>query len=319
MDPAPAIPPIPAIQTLGLTRVFGALTAVNALDITVLRGDLFGFIGSNGAGKTTTLRILATFLTPSAGTATILGHDVVREADAVRHVIGYMPDFFGVYKDMEVTEYLDFFGACYKIPSAQREKTVQDVLELVGLSEKKGVLIGALSRGMQQRLGLARVLIHDPQVLLLDEPASGLDPRARIEVMAILQELQRMGKTIIISSHILSELETLCNRVAILEKGKLIYCGPVQGVRDQMSSGRIVWVRVGTDPRRAIELLQVRPEVAAVEPVDGKLKITLASQDTDHSLVAEALVRGGARLLELREDEIGLEEVFMRVTRGETQ
>ena len=319
MDPAPAIPPIPAIQTIGLTRAFGALTAVNALDITVLRGDLFGFIGSNGAGKTTTLRILATFLTPSAGTATILGHDVVREADAVRHVIGYMPDFFGVYKDMEVTEYLDFFGACYKIPSAQREKTVQDVLELVGLSEKKGVLIGALSRGMQQRLGLARVLIHDPQVLLLDEPASGLDPRARIEVMAILQELQRMGKTIIISSHILSELETLCNRVAILEKGKLIYCGAVQGVRDQMSSGRVFWVRVGTDAQQAADLLKARPEVAAVEPVDGKLKITLASQDTDHSLVAETLVRGGARLLELREDEIGLEEVFMRVTRGETQ
>src|SRR6185295_18072685 len=193
-------PPHPAIQTLGLTRTYGAMTALNALDLTVNRGDLFGFIGSNGAGKTTTLRILATFLAPSAGTAKVLGHDVVSEADAVRHVIGYMPDFFGVYKDMEVTEYLDFFGACYKIPTVQREKTVNDVLELVGLSEKKGSLIGALSRGMQQRLGL--VLIHDPQLLLLDEPASGLDPRARIEMMAILQELQRLGKTIIISSHI---------------------------------------------------------------------------------------------------------------------
>src|SRR5947208_5760959 len=198
---------VPAIQTLGLTRIYGAMTALNALDLTVNQGDLFGFIGSNGAGKTTTLRILATFLAPSAGTAKVLGHDVVSDADAVRHVIGYMPDFFGVYKDMEVTEYLDFFGACYKIPTAQREKTVNDVLELVGLSEKKGALIGALSRGMQQRLGLARVLIHDPQLLLLDEPASGLDPRARIEMMAILQELQRMGKTIIIASHILTELE----------------------------------------------------------------------------------------------------------------
>src|ERR1700704_5678796 len=192
--------PIPAVQTVGLTRTYGALTALNALDLTVNKGDLFGFIGSNGAGKTTTLRILATFLAPSSGTAQILGHDVVRDADAVRHVIGYMPDFFGVYKDMEVTEYLDFFGACYKIPTAQREKTVSDVLELVGLSEKKGALIGPLSRGMQQRLGLARVLIHDPQLLLLDEPASGLDPRARIEMMAILQELQRLGKTIIILS-----------------------------------------------------------------------------------------------------------------------
>src|SRR5437868_12683680 len=213
-------PPIPAVQTHGLTRMYGSIAALSGLDLTVNKGDLFGFIGSNGAGKTTTLRILATFLAPSAGTAQILGHDVVRDADAVRHVIGYMPDFFGVYKDMEVTEYLDFFGACYKIPAAQREKTVNDVLELVGLTEKRGAIIGALSRGMQQRLGLARVLIHDPQLLLLDEPASGLDPRARIEMNGILQELQKMGKTIIISSHILSELQTLCNHVAIIERSE---------------------------------------------------------------------------------------------------
>src|SRR5688572_2115509 len=312
-------PPQAAVQTIGLTRTYGQMVALNSLDLSVYKGDLFGFIGSNGAGKTTTLRILATFLTPTAGQAIVLGHDVVREADAVRHVIGYMPDFFGVYKDMEVTEYLDFFGACYKIPTAQREKTVNDVLELVGLSEKKGALIGALSRGMQQRLGLARVLIHDPQVLLLDEPASGLDPRARIEMMAILQELQRLGKTIIISSHILSELQTLCNRVAIIEKGKLIYSGPVQGVRDQMASGRVVWVRVSSDSDRAVELLKARPEVAQTEKVDGQIKVTLAGHDADHSIVAETLVNGGARVLEVREDELGLEEVFLRVTRGETQ
>src|SRR2546430_1896955 len=262
-------PPLPTVQTHGLTRLYGAMAALSGLDLTVNKGDLFGFIGPNGAGKTTTLRILATFLAPSSGTATILGYDVVRDADAVRHVIGYMPDFFGVYKDMEVTEYLDFFGACYKIPTAQREKTVNDVLELVGLTEKKGALIGALSRGMQQRLGLARVLIHDPKVLLLDEPASGLDPRARIEMMAILQELQKMGKTIIISSHILSELQTLCNRVAIIEKGKLIYSGPVQGVRDQMSTGRIIWVRVTTDQNRALEILKTRPEITEATAVDG--------------------------------------------------
>src|SRR5438874_10492566 len=301
----------PAVQTFGLTRVYGPMVALNALNLTVNRGDLFGFIGSNGAGKTTTLRILATFLAPSSGTAQVLGHDVARDADAVRHVIGYMPDFFGVYKDMEVTEYLDFFGACYKIPTVQREKTVNDVLELVGLSEKKGALIGALSRGMQQRLGLARVLIHDPQLLLLDEPASGLDPRARIEMMAILQELQKMGKTILISSHILSELQTLCNRVAIIEKGKLIYSGPVQGVRDQMGQARVVWVRVKSDQIQAVELLKGRPEISEVGTVDSEIKVTLASHDTDHSIVADVLVRGGARLVELREDEIGLEEVFM--------
>jgi len=313
------VPPVPAVQTIGLTRSYGAMVALNALDLTINRGDLFGFIGSNGAGKTTTLRILATFLTPSAGQARVLGHDVVRDADAVRHIIGYMPDFFGVYKDMEVTEYLDFFGACYKIPSAQREKTVNDVLELVGLSEKKGSLIGALSRGMQQRLGLARVLIHDPQVLLLDEPASGLDPRARIEMMAILQELQRLGKTIIISSHILSELQTLCNRVAIIEKGKLIYSGPVQGVRDQLSTGRVVWVKVSSDQASALDLLKVRPEVSEAVALDGQIKVTLVNHETDHSIVADALVRGGAKLVALREDELGLEEVFLRVTRGETQ
>src|SRR3984893_16976496 len=287
MNAADTAPPLPAVHTIRLTRTYGAMTALSSLDLTVNRGDLFGFIGSNGAGKTTTLRILATFLAPSAGTAKVLGHDVVTDADAVRHVIGYMPDFFGVYKDMEVTEYLDFFGACYKIPTAQREKTVNDVLELVGLTEKKGALIGALSRGMQQRLGLARVLIHDPQLLLLDEPASGLDPRARIEMMAILQELQKLGKTIIISSHILSELQTLCNRVAIIEKGKLIYSGPVQGVRDQMSQGRIIWVKVATETDRAIELLKTRTEVAEVTPVDGRIKVLMVDHDTDHSCVAE--------------------------------
>src|SRR5690242_9453743 len=278
-------PPLPAVQTSGLTRMYGNIAALYGLDLVVNKGDLFGFIGSNGAGKTTTLRILATFLAPSAGSARVLGYDVVRNADEVRHVIGYMPDFFGVYKDMEVTEYLDFFGACYKIPTAQREKTVNDVLELVGLSEKKGALIGALSRGMQQRLGLARVLIHDPQVLLLDEPASGLDPRARIEMMAILQELQRLGKTIIISSHILSELQTLCNRVAIIEKGKLIYAGPVQGVRDQMSTGRTIWVRVSADQNRAIEILKARPEVTEAVAVDGRLRITMLDHESDLSIV----------------------------------
>src|SRR4026207_443730 len=283
-------PPVPAVQTSGLTRMHGAMVALNSLDLTVQRGDLFGFIGSNGAGKTTTLRILATFLTPTAGQAIVLGHDVVREADAVRHVIGYMPDFFGVYKDMEVTEYLDFFGACYKIPTAQREKTVNDVLDLVGLSEKKGALIGALSRGMQQRIGLARVLIHDPQLLLLDEPASGLDPRARIEMMEVLRELRRMGKTIIISSHILSELETICNRVCIIEKGQLIYTGPVQGVRDQMSTGRVLWVRVSSDQNQAIELLKARSEVASAEAKDGQVKVTLTDHESDRSIVAEALV-----------------------------
>lgn len=308
-----------AVETVNLTRRYGEMTALSSLDLQVNRGDLFGFIGSNGAGKTTTLRILATFLTPSAGHAKVLGHDVVRDADAVRHIIGYMPDFFGVYKDMEVTEYLDFFGACYKIPSKKREATVSDVLELVGLTEKKGALIGALSRGMQQRLGLARVLIHDPQLLLLDEPASGLDPRARIEMMAILQELQRMGKTIIISSHILSELQSLCNRVAIIEKGELIYSGSVTGVADQMNEDVSVWVKVATELDAAMKILKARPEVAEAEVVEGRIRLVMAPGLADIGCVASALVEGGARLIELREDALDLEEVFLRVTKGETQ
>jgi ABC-2 type transport system ATP-binding protein len=318
--PDTAPPSLPAVQTSNLTRVYGSMVALNNLNLTIDQGDLFGFIGSNGAGKTTTLRILATFLSPSGGSACVMGHDVVKDADAVRHVIGYMPDFFGVYKDMEVTEYLDFFGACYKIPAAKREKTVDDVLELVGLSEKKGSLIGALSRGMQQRIGLARVLIHDPKVLLLDEPASGLDPRARIEMMAILEELQRLGKTVIISSHILSELQSLCNRVAIIEKGKLIYSGPVQGVREQMFTGRIVWAKLRDgDPEKAIGFLKLRSEISQIEAVDGELKITMIDHEADHSCVAEVLVNNGFKLLELREEEVGLEEVFLHVTKGETQ
>ena len=312
-------PPIAAVQTTNLSREFGDMKALSNLTLTVQRGDLFGFIGSNGAGKTTTLRILATFLTPTSGKAEVLGYDVVRDADRVRHLIGYMPDFFGVYKEMEVTEYLDFFGACYKIPSAQRDKTVADVLELVGLTEKKGFLIGALSRGMQQRLGLARVLIHDPQLLLLDEPASGLDPRARIEMMAILQELQRMGKTIIISSHILSELQTLCNRCAIIERGQLIYSGPIRGVEAGVTEGRAFWVRAGCPPATARELLLARTETRQIEIKEDRLKVFVEDPRIDGSYIAETLVGAGVRLLELREDEIGLEEVFLRVTEGATQ
>lgn len=309
----------PAVETRALTRTYGSLVALDHLDLTVQPGDLFGFIGSNGAGKTTSLRILATFLLPSSGHATVFGHNVVAQADAVRHLIGYMPDFFGVYKDMEVTEYLDFFGACYRIPAAQRDRTVSDVLDLVGLHEKRGTLIGALSRGMQQRLGLARVLIHDPRLLLLDEPASGLDPRARIEMMAILQELQRMGKTIIISSHILSELQTLCNRVAIIEKGRLIYAGPVQGARQQIGNPAVYWVRVRAPLEAAAALLHQQPGVLDVEVVEDRLRITLADHDTDPSFIPDRLVQGGVPMVEFYEEEVGLEKVFLHVTKGETQ
>ena len=324
LDESPALPPpisSAAVETFGLTRHYGNLTALNQLDLTVHRGDLFGFIGSNGAGKTTTLRILSTFLSPSIGTARVLGHDVVREANQVRRILGYMPDFFGVYKDMEVTEYLDFFAACYRIGAARREKTISDVLELVGLSEKKGSLIGALSRGMQQRIGLARVLVHDPEILLLDEPASGLDPRARIEMMAILQELQRLGKTILISSHILSELQSLCNRVAIIEKGSLIYSGPVQGVQDQFTQKSGHRICVADNTQRALELLREHPEIAEAELEEegDRIRVMLAEGQANSGVIAEIIVKGGLQLTGLVEEEMDLEDVFLQVTRGETQ
>lgn len=322
-EPSTNLPPVTnaAVETFGLTRHYGKLTALNALDLTVNKGDLFGFIGSNGAGKTTTLRILSTFLSPSTGTARVMGHNVVTESDQVRRILGYMPDFFGVYKDMEVTEYLDFFAACYRIGAAKREQTINDVLELVGLSEKKGALIGALSRGMQQRIGLARVLVHDPQILLLDEPASGLDPRARIEMMAILQELQRLGKTIIISSHILSELETLCNRVAIIEKGGLIYSGPVQGVQSQFSKKQAYRVAVAENTDRALELLRERTEVAEaeLEASGDRIRVELSDSQENASVIATIIVNGGLQLTALEPEEMNLEDVFLQVTRGETQ
>ena len=309
------------IETHGISKRFGSRVAVEGIDLRVDRGTSVALFGPNGAGKTTTLRILSTFLTPSTGTARVLGHDVVSEADQVRRILGYMPDFFGVYKDMEVTEYLDFFAACYRIGAAKREQTINDVLELVGLSEKKGALIGALSRGMQQRIGLARVLVHDPQILLLDEPASGLDPRARIEMMAILQELQRLGKTIIISSHILSELETLCNRVAIIEKGGLIYSGPVQGVQSQFSKKQAYRVAVAENTDRALELLRERTEVAEAELEESgdRIRVELADSQENASVIATIIVNGGLQLTALEPEEMNLEDVFLQVTRGETQ
>ena len=312
-------PPIPVVDIQGLNVYYGRQMAVRNLSLTIPRGEVFGFIGPNGAGKTTTIKVLATLLKPTMGSVRVLGVDVMRSPQQVRRNIGYVPDSFGVYEDLTVAEYLLFFAAAYRIEREKRTGTVQDVLALTDLSGKAGSLVDALSRGMKQRLSIARILLHDPQLLLLDEPASGLDPRARIEMMAILQELQRLGKTIIISSHILSELQTLCNRVAIIEKGKLIYSGPVQGVRDQMSQGRVIWVRVSSDQALAMELLKTRPEIREVVPMDGEIKVTFTDHDIDHSIVADVLVRGGARLIELREDEIGLEEVFMRVTRGDTQ
>src|ERR671932_1502037 len=229
------------IETRDLTKMYGDLYALN---LTLQEGDVYGFIGPNGAGKTTTMRILATLLNPTWGEAYVCGHSIYTGAKEIRRMIGYMPDFFGVYDDMKVIEYLEFFAAAYRIQGPARKKICEEVLELVDLTYKRDALVTSLSRGMTQRLGLARTLLHDPQVLLLDEPASGLDPRARIEIRALLKELRSMGKTIMVSSHILPELADICNKIGIIEQGVLHYNGSVVEVMRQVRSDVVLNVAV---------------------------------------------------------------------------
>src|ERR1700742_445022 len=232
------------IETRDLTKKYGELYAIKSIDLNLNRGDLFGFIGPNGAGKTTTMRILATLLNPTWGEAYVGGHSIYTRPKEIRRMIGYMPDFFGVYDDMKVIEYLEFFAAAYRINGAERRKKCDEVLELVDLGYKRDALVTSLSRGMKQRLGLARVLLHEPQVLLLDEPASGLDPRARIEMRGLLKELRSMGKTILVSSHILRELADICNKIGIIERGQLLFNGDVESAIRRVRQRRVYDVAV---------------------------------------------------------------------------
>ena len=306
-----------AIELDGLVKRFGSTAAVNGLSFHIQCGDLFGFIGANGAGKTTALRILATFLTPDDGRARLLGHDVVTEARAVRHLIGYMPEHFGLNREMKVVEYLDFFGAAYSLSREKRTAAVTRVLERVRLIDKRDALIGTLSRGQQQRVALARVLVHDPQVLLLDEPASGLDPRARIELLDVLRDLQRSGKTVFLSSHILSELEDVCNRLAIVDHGRLAFCGTLEELRRRIHSGRPVYVEVTDRTEDARSQLAACAEVECVEPSGRGLRVRMKPDVADHGFLAERLVAAGLRLAVLREESVPLEELFLRLTSKE--
>src|SRR5918992_4353824 len=239
------------IETRDLTKMYGDLYALNRLTLKLERGDVYGFIGPNGAGKTTTMRILATLLNPSWGEATVCGYSIYNGAKEIRRVIGYMPDFFGVYDDMKVIEYLEFFAAAYRIKGPERRKICDEVLELVDLGYKREALVTSLSRGMTQRLGLARVLLHDPQVLLLDEPASGLDPRARIEIRTLLKRLGATGKTIMVSSHILPELADICNKVGMIERGELIVNAEVAAVMRRVRTRTVLKVQVAAESDRA--------------------------------------------------------------------
>src|SRR5215204_5018172 len=235
------------IETNDPTKMYGDLYALNRLNLSLQQGDVYGFIGPNGAGKTTTMRILATLLNPTWGEATVCGYSIYTGAKDIRRSIGYMPDFFGVYDDMKVVEYLEFFAAAYRIKGPARKKICEEVLELVDLTYKRDALVTSLSRGMTQRLGLARVLLHEPEVLLLDEPASGLDPRARIEMRALLKELRKMGKTILVSSHILPELADICNKIGIIEKGELLFDGDVESAIKKVRRRVVYLVAVTND------------------------------------------------------------------------
>jgi ABC-2 type transport system ATP-binding protein len=305
------------IEVRNLSKRYKKLDALKNVSFDIEQGDIFGYIGPNGAGKTTTIKILATLLLPTDGMAFIDGIDVVRDPMGVRRIIGYMPDFFGVYDEMKAWEYLDFFAACYRIPKAKRLGIIDDVLELTDLTTKKDAFVHELSRGMKQRLCLARCLVHDPKVLLLDEPASGLDPRARIELRELLKELGRMGKTILVSSHILTELADFCNTVGIIEAGQMILSGKIADILKEIKGGRVLEIKVKEKENEAKELLLAQPtvdDVTIVKP--GVLKAHYTGETDNLPDLMDLLKENGIKVLSFAEEETDLEDLFMRVTKG---
>ncbi len=306
------------IKTQDLTKAYGELRAINNLNLELVEGDLFGYIGPNGSGKTTTMKILATLLQPTWGEASVCGYSIYTHPKEIRRLVGYMPDFFGVYDDMKVIEYLEFFAAAYRIKGQARRKKCDEVLDLVELGYKRDAFVTSLSRGMTQRLGLARVLLHDPQVLILDEPASGLDPRARIEIRTLLKELGKMGKTIMVSSHILPELADICNKVGIIERGELLVNADVTEVMRRVRRHTLLNIVVAKNPEGAAKLLEKTPLTQNVDLRDGKLFVSLKADVNDYSDLATELVQSGYKLLTFKEDEINLETAFMALTKGVT-
>jgi ABC-2 type transport system ATP-binding protein len=305
------------IKVHNLSKSYGAHPALQGVTLDVEAGDMFGLIGPNGAGKTTLIRILATLLQPSHGTASVDGNDVVRNPGKIRRMIGYMPDFFGVYEELKVREYLEFFASTYGIRGPKRKATVDGVLDLTDLSGKREALISTLSRGMQQRLGLARVLVHDPKILFLDEPASGLDPRARIEIRALLKELRNMGKTILISSHILADLADLCNKIGLIERGKLLYAGGLKEAMMKVQGDDLWLVEVFDDMERARAILEKQPFAESAVIADGQIRIKLRPDHRDVHTIPQILMQEGFRLKLFKIAEVTLEDAFLRLTKGE--
>jgi ABC-2 type transport system ATP-binding protein len=304
------------IRTHNLTKKYGDQFAIQAIELDLAAGDLFGFIGPNGAGKTTTMKILATLLDPTYGEAYVCGHSIYRDPKEIRRLVGYMPDFFGVYDDMKVIEYLEFFAAAYRINGAKRREVCNEKLDLVDLAFKRDAYANTLSRGQTQRLGLARVLLHEPQVLLLDEPLSGLDPRARIEMRAVLRRLGQQGKTIMVSSHILPELADMCNKVGLIDKGVMDVNDTVVEVLRRVRERIRLHIGVTGSLDAAAKLLEHSDLVETVAVNHDQLMVTLKKGIEDYTDLSPLLIQAGHKIKLFREEEINLESAFMALTKG---
>ncbi|MGE4284140.1 MAG: ATP-binding cassette domain-containing protein [Clostridia bacterium] len=299
-----------------LIKKYGKFMAVNELSLEIPQGHIFGFVGPNGAGKTTTMKIIAGLMQPTAGRVLIDDVDVTRNVKKVREKIGYMPDFFGVYDDLKVDEYLDFYCSAYRIPVDERKKSIDELLELVDLSHKREVYVDSLSRGMKQRLCLARSLVHNPSLLILDEPASGLDPRARVEMKEILKELKNMGKTILISSHILPELAELCTSIGIIENGKIIAAGSVDEIMLQSSACKTFKIKVLNNIETAIKIMKEQPNVESILKNADDIEIAFNGDEEEASKLLYSLISNQVSIAFFGEVQKNLEDVFMKITRG---
>ena len=307
-----------AIVVEGLVKRYGRLAALDEVSFSVPRGSIYGFLGPNGAGKTTTMRILATLLPPTGGDAWVAGEDLTRHPARARQHIGYMPDFFGVYDDLTVREYLEFYAHAHGVPRSGWRKTVADLLELVDLADKRDEFVETLSRGMKQRLGLTRCLVHDPEVLLLDEPASGLDPRARVEMREVLKEIARMGKAVLISSHILPELEDLSTEVGIIHRGRMVASGPVESILAQAGGSRVLEAQILGQAEQAASILEAMPGVRDVNvlPEEGLVRAACSADADGQAAILRTLVEAGVPVVSFNAVQ-DLEELFMVLTEEE--
>ncbi len=306
------------VETKNLTRRYGKTLALDSLTLNIPQGAIYGFIGPNGAGKTTTMRILTTLLLPSSGRAWVAGHSVIDDTKTVRSVVGFMPDFFGVYDNMKSWEYLDFFAASFKLSPARRETLIEELLDLVGLIHKRDEYVMGLSRGMKQRLSLARTMVHNPPLLILDEPASGLDPRARVELRELLKELQAMGKTIMISSHILTELAEVCSHIGIIEGGRLVASDDVKTILQSIQPHRTFEVHLLSEAESAAALVRDMPGVLDVRTLPNAMPATLyidyQGDDQGASTLLTRLITGSATVLHFAGQVNNLEDIFLKVT-----